>query len=395
MSNDNQDTQDIDLSALAQELGVEPEVATQITDMSLEQLIDECDKFLLDPELSDEHVAVYEPALESLRNIVDSVGATGTISRADARVMQEMSVSMEGFAGVFDNMPLNSFTELPSKINFEPSMENMITAFIKRILELIKAGIERLRNLFKDKGIKEAKNAMVATKVEVELEKRVKAADLNVEPKIKDVPKERTWRKTNALLDTAIQGNNITDIIMAYQPFITTALTNSEAALAALLDANRKVAAMFSVEWSERAKENMGSWSSATFQQLDILEHLRALRGKEVTYTILVMPSKLRLIESMTGQIRRYSAAKAYSTWKSTWSKFLAEGRDYDKQYNEAKSSNNEEKAKELLDIINARIDVSNALCNISLLSQYMSAVKLEVAKIIDSLDRSIAELTA
>lgn len=394
MSNDNQDTQDIDLSALAQELGVEPEVATQITDMSLEQLIDECDKFLLDPELSDEHVAVYEPALESLRNIVDSVGATGTISRADARVMQEMSVSMEGFAGVFDNMPLNSFTELPSKINFEPSMENMITAFIKRILELIKAGIARLRDLFKTKGIKEAKNAMVATKVESELDKRIKKVDLNVESKIKDIAPERTWKTTNALLDTAIKGNNITDIIMAYQPFITTALTNTDGSLALVLDANRKVAAMFNVEWSVIAKDEMGGWTAATQQMIDIIVHLRKLRETPVTYTILAMPGKLRLMENMAGQIKRYSAAKAYATWKKTWDKFVTEQRDYNQQYNQAQLSLDETKAKELLDIIDGRVKISNVMNNISTLTQYMSAVKLEVARIIDTLDRSIAEMT-
>jgi len=123
-------------------------------------------------ELPEDHLA---PALESLRGMVQDLRQSGAICRTDAHTLQSMTTSMEGFEDTFATLPLASFTQMPSKVNYNASMENLLSSVGKRILEAIKKAIEWIRSkvtalvsLFKNKPAETKKVEVAVKKVTME-----------------------------------------------------------------------------------------------------------------------------------------------------------------------------------------------------------------------------------
>ncbi len=150
-----------------------PEMIEQIENTSLEDLLedltgieDTTDK-VESGELPEDALA---PAMESLRGMLGELRESGAISRVDAQTIQSMTTSMEGFEDTFALMPLSSFTLMPSKVNYDASMENLLSSIGRRIIDAIKKAIEWIRSkvkalmgLFKNKPV-ETKKVQVAVK---------------------------------------------------------------------------------------------------------------------------------------------------------------------------------------------------------------------------------------
>lgn len=129
----------------------EAEIAA-IDNASLEDLLEDLTglESLTDAvEAGDEPVESLEPAFESLMQIVTDIQGSGHIARNDAAVLLSMSASMESFNGVFENMPLASYTELPSKVNYAPSMENILSRIVETIVRKIRELIEWIKKSIK------------------------------------------------------------------------------------------------------------------------------------------------------------------------------------------------------------------------------------------------------
>jgi len=125
-----------------------PEMIEQIENTSLEDLLEDltgletiADKVELGELPEDE----LTPAMESLRGMIEDLRHSGSICRTDAHAIQSMTASMEGFEDTFATMPLASFTQMPSKVNYTASMENLLSAVARKIIEAIKKVIRFLR----------------------------------------------------------------------------------------------------------------------------------------------------------------------------------------------------------------------------------------------------------
>ncbi len=139
-----------DISEIAAGLTPEEEVAIQNT--SLEDLLDGLDDVEETIDGVDEdpvRASELQPAMESMMNIVDSIRESGSISRTDAATLSHMTASLEGFQDSFASLPINSFTEIPSKVNYTASMENIASRVIKALVNALRAIIKFIRDKVK------------------------------------------------------------------------------------------------------------------------------------------------------------------------------------------------------------------------------------------------------
>lgn len=385
-----------DINELAATLELTPEVTEEINALSLEQMFEEFDKFVVDQDLSDEDVTVITPALESLRHVYHSVRDSGHISRNDAQVLMQMSASLENFRDPFTTMPAASFTELPSKVNYNPAMEGMLGSILRKIWEAIKAFIAKIKGYFTSSAVGESRSVAMEQKVEQELAKRVIKVDFKKVERVVALPQveAKAWKQMNALFDASIKDSRMVNVVYAYEPFLNTALQNLEGALAALFDANRKVAAMYSIEFGPVEPE-WTQWNIAVRQMNDILKFFTAQKATPVHYTVQDIGHVLRDVETSSNQVKKYSVMRIFVLWKKVWAKFNAEQAEYNKQYREAEEAGNEEKANQLLDFISGRFALANALANFSHIRNQMASVKLDMARILEGVDAQVDELLA
>ena len=117
----------------------------QILTASLEDLLE--DLAGSDDPLPEDDVLVenLNPAMESVLNVARHIQESGSISRSDAATLQGMTASLEEFKDAFNNLPLNSYTEMPSKVNYEASMESVLGNIARKIIDAIKAMIKWIR----------------------------------------------------------------------------------------------------------------------------------------------------------------------------------------------------------------------------------------------------------
>ncbi|MNH65285.1 hypothetical protein D3C73_172920 [compost metagenome] len=386
----------MDINELAATLELTPEVTEEINSLSLEQLFDEVEKLAVVEELSDEDVTILTPALESLRNVYHSVRDSGHISRADAQVLMNMTASLEGFNDPFVTMPTNSFTELPSKVNYSPAMEGMLSSILRKIWEAIKALAAKIKSYFAGSAITATRSAAMEKKVEEELTKRVIKVDFKKVEKVTALPQveTETWKEMSMFFDMAIKDNRLVSVVYAYESFLNTVLQNIDGGLAALYEANTKVAAMYSIEFGP-VEPHWDQWNIANRQMLDILKHFNALKAQPKKYTVSDMPLVLRDIDTATQQVRKHGVLRIFALWKKVWAKFNEEQREYNRQYREAEEGGQEEQANRLLDFISGRYGISHALANFDTVRNLMAGVKLDMARMIDGVDTKVDQLLA
>lgn len=129
----------------------------------------------------EEFTANIEPSIESLIKVVGEIRELGAISRSDASTLSQMTASLEGYSNLFKTMPINSFTEAPSKVNFDVAMESLARKIWKSIADSLRKLISWCRERWqmikkwyserKNQSSKIDKAATAASKVKVDMVK--------------------------------------------------------------------------------------------------------------------------------------------------------------------------------------------------------------------------------
>lgn len=171
-----------DVNEIAAALGLTPEVIKAedeaIAATSLEDLleaVDQTEEMIVGEEVDPD---ILSPAMESIIGIANEIQRAGAISRADAITLRQMTASLEGFQDTFLALPVNSFTEMPSKVNFDSSMESVLGNVGRKIIEAIKKIIKWIREkaraiwqVISGNRAKAKKLEVAAAKVTAELKK--------------------------------------------------------------------------------------------------------------------------------------------------------------------------------------------------------------------------------
>jgi hypothetical protein len=197
---------DISEIAAALQCDVTEEETSRIEGLSMEDLLGELDGSL--EEAAEFPTEVMEglgalPAMESLMEVVNQLRESGSISRADATTIGLMTASMEGFENAFNNLPLVSYTEMPSKVNFDASMEGLVSTFFRKAIEIIKKLIDFIKKQIKTVIDKVRGRHADLAKVEA-VSKQVERSYKPVTPDVlKEVVEEKTQGKPSAIIAAA------------------------------------------------------------------------------------------------------------------------------------------------------------------------------------------------
>lgn len=165
-----------DVNEIAAALGLTPEVIKAedeaIMATSLEDLLEAINQTEEMVSGEDIDLDVISPAMESVLNVAKGIQTVGAISRSDANSLRQMTASLEDFQDTFSNMPINSFTETPSKVNYDASMESVLGTIGRKIIEIIKAIIKWVKEkakafvgFFRDQRMKAKKTEEASKKV--------------------------------------------------------------------------------------------------------------------------------------------------------------------------------------------------------------------------------------
>lgn len=106
-------------------------------------------------ESSDDFPAIDElnvslsGSLEQLRSVRDEVMRSGQISRSEAAMIKNLLASTESLSSAFDNLPVNSFTEMGSRVNLNTTCESLLGSIYQVILKIIRAVTEYIKNIGK------------------------------------------------------------------------------------------------------------------------------------------------------------------------------------------------------------------------------------------------------
>lgn len=153
----------------------------QILSASLEDLLSAIETQVDHGDIEDVPSEFLTPAMESVLSIARDIQASGAISRSDAQTLRTMTTSLEGLQESFETLPLNSYTEMPSKVNFDASMESVFGNIGRKILEVIKSIIKWIREkakafvgLFRTNRVKAKQVEEAAKKVDDALTSSIK-----------------------------------------------------------------------------------------------------------------------------------------------------------------------------------------------------------------------------
>lgn len=77
-------------------------------------------------------------SLEQLTSFYRELHHGGHVGRSDAAMLKGVSISTESMQSFFNRHPLNSFTETPSKVNYQATCEGLGSAIVDTLIRLIK-----------------------------------------------------------------------------------------------------------------------------------------------------------------------------------------------------------------------------------------------------------------
>lgn len=106
-------------------------------------------------ESSDDFPAIDElnvslsGSLEQLRSVRDEVMRSGQISRSEAAMIKNLLASTESLSATFENLPVNSFTEMGSRVNLDATCESLLGSIYQVVVKIIKAVVEYIKNIGK------------------------------------------------------------------------------------------------------------------------------------------------------------------------------------------------------------------------------------------------------
>lgn len=117
-----------------------------------EDILEETGPILPDPkdptEIEDLQVSLSS-SLEQLTSVRDELVASGYINRSEAVMLKNLTASAESIGSFFDRLPISSFTELDSKVNYNVTCEGLGRTIVDKIIALIKTIIKYIVSIAK------------------------------------------------------------------------------------------------------------------------------------------------------------------------------------------------------------------------------------------------------
>lgn len=314
----------VDLNEIAATLGMtEPLVVSDdnvIANASMEELLQDLSGICDDVEAGVIPVHDIEPALESLISVIGVIRDSGSISRADAQVLMQMSASMEGFQDTFVTMPLRSFTETPSMVNFEPSMENLMNRTLKAIVDAIRKAIAWVREKAREFINSFRTNLPKAKKVDQLTSQVGKKADIRkFEPEKFDSKQLDSNVESSELIDLMCNTKLVAQFKTEMTNLCSTYLTDPEGVITVdLLPYVERIAALFDISVrggapTERFK-SLATAAAGVARKMSETKHLVPLAQAKPTFVLYVDCLKTMGDKTMTGITLGVSAVTTKST---------------------------------------------------------------------------------
>jgi multidrug efflux pump subunit AcrA (membrane-fusion protein) len=114
-----------------------PEVSME----EAEEILEDTGPILGDPESDAEldqlHVSLSS-SLEQLNSVRQELLDAGHINRSEAAMLKNLTASAESISGFFQRMPVSSFTEMDSKVNYSATCESLGKSIVDTVINIIK-----------------------------------------------------------------------------------------------------------------------------------------------------------------------------------------------------------------------------------------------------------------
>lgn len=133
-------------------LGDPAMMADPVVEIASFEFLDGEDPDLLPPEEEEDAEGIrvsLSSSLENLNSMRRELQASGSISRSEAATLKNLTTSCESITKFFDRMPIGSFTEMGSKVNYTATLEGLLTSVIEALINLIKTIAKFVVNIAK------------------------------------------------------------------------------------------------------------------------------------------------------------------------------------------------------------------------------------------------------
>jgi hypothetical protein len=370
--------------------------------LSMEELgdvITSCINGLSDDELATDENPAILPALESLMAVVNDIQSAGVIARSDAQALMNMTSSLESFENIFANMPLTSYTELPSKVNYGASMESVVSRVIASIIEAIKRAIARIREMVAKLGDMFNKQAVVDAKVETALVAKTESKTIEqIAVKLKAAPTQeiKPVEGVSKMFDMVVRTDLMNTMIHTFEP--TFKAINANRPLdetVRLLDGQVKEllgTLSINTKQSPYAGTAHDEPIDAPFYGLSaLIDGIRKLdEKKDIVYSIEEMPEILNLIEKRGAQIKSRPSKKVAVEFRNATNTLKKINHDLMAEIRTA--TNDQEKALDLQIRSTTYLRLAQCLRLITNLRNHMTHQQWALMTLLDRLERAIKE---
>ena len=127
-------------------------MADPVVEIASFEFLDGEDPDLLPPEEAEDAEGVrvsLSSSLENLANMRRELQMSGSISRSEAATLKQLTTSCESIVKFFDRMPIGSYTEMSSKVNYSATMEGLLGSIVDALINLIKTVAKFVVNIAK------------------------------------------------------------------------------------------------------------------------------------------------------------------------------------------------------------------------------------------------------
>lgn len=110
-----------------------------------EDILEETGPILKDPKDPTEIEALQvslSSSLEQLVNVRTELLASGYINRSEANMLKNLTTSAESINSFFDRVPVSSFTEIDSKVNYTATCEGLGKSIVDTVMSIIRTIIK-------------------------------------------------------------------------------------------------------------------------------------------------------------------------------------------------------------------------------------------------------------
>ena len=390
-----------DVNEIAAAVGLDEDQVNSVLQTALEELADTLQDI---EDVSEEEMMEMSkslPAFESLCSVATCILESGSISRSDANTLMSATTSLEGFEKTFAGLPLNSYTEMPSKVNFDVSMENIFKTILTKIIEACKKLVEAIRNWFTTNSVKTSQAATAEVKVEAKLAQDIKkidrAAVVRKLDEIKTKYTEKSPLMVNKFFLITFEKGQLNNLMAAFEPYLTTLLRQSDHSNAHVLlnEACDKVMNIYGVGMRQgpTVLDPNKPDELALHKLLSISEGFRTLAAEQVQLAIDDLPALLSTIENSVKAFSARPSLKAFSLWKRVYSVYVESSRDKLKEISRLNKEGDVAQANSIYDEVRKTDMLCLQLRQMQTIRMNVMRTKVNAAYFVEKINQYITDL--